>query len=399
MSAISERLLLVLRRAAAPAAALSLSLAPVAAQTPPRGETAKPAEAAAPARPALARPPAPVTLATVAAKPMPVVLDLVGTAQAIASVPLKTRVDTMIDAVLVQEGDRVTAGQPIFRLDDRAVRAQVAQALAVVARDEAQLALLRSDLERTEQLAQTKVKSSRDLESAKTLVAAQIATIEADRAALENLRVQASWYVITSPIDGRVGSIALKAGTAIRANDSTLLATVNQLDPIHVAFAVPQASIPALRAAMAEGRVAVAVRQPGVAGKPLEGRVAYLENMLDAGSGTLGVKAIVANPDERLLPGEFVQVRAVLRVDPDALVVPEQAVQIGQNGPFVWVVKEGDTVEARRIVVDRTVDGTSVVASGLSAGDRVVVDGQLRLFPGASVVPGRPAGTPAKSGS
>lgn len=370
---------------------------PVFAQTTPAGEAAKPAappasdKPAAPAKPALARPPAPVSVALVEKTAMPVVLDVVGTTQAIASVPLKTRVDSQIDEVPVHEGDRVRAGQLLFRLDARAVVAQVAQARAVLARDEAQLALLRSDLERTEQLVQTKTKSSRDLESAKTLVAAQMATIEADRAALQNLEVQASWYEIKSPIDGRVGSIPLKPGSAIRANDGTLLATVVQLDPIYVAFSVPQASIPALREAMAAGDVGVSVRLPGAKGDPLTGRVAFIENMLDAASGTLGVKASVVNGGERLLPGEFVQVRAVLRTDPEALVVPEAAVQLGQNGPFVYVVKEGDTVEVRRISVDRTVDGRSVIAKGLAAGEKVVVDGQLRLFNGAAVVPAKPA--------
>ena len=391
----------------APALALLALGATIAFAQAPSGEgrpagggqgAAKPAETPkeAPAKPALARPPAPVTVATVEMKPMPAVLDVVGSAQAMASVPLKTRVDSMIDKVLVSEGDRVKAGQAIFQLDDRAVKAQVAQARAVLARDEAQLTLLRSDLERTEQLVQTKTKSSRDLESAKTLLAAQLATIEADRAALQNLEVQASWYVISSPIEGRVGSIALKAGTAIRANDSSLLATVNQLDPIYVAFSVPQASIPALREAMVQGEVAVSVHLPNSGGAPLGGRIAYIENMLDAASGTLGVKAAVANPDERLLPGEFVQVRAVLRTDPTALVVPDQAIQLGQNGTFVYVVKDDATAEARRITVDRTVDRLSVVSKGLTAGEKVVTDGQLRLFPGAAVMTAKPAGaTPA----
>jgi multidrug efflux system membrane fusion protein len=208
--------------------------------------------------------------------------------------------------------------------------------------------------------------------------------------------VQASWYEIKSPIEGRVGSIPLKPGSAIRANDSTLLATVNQLDPIHVAFSVPQAMIAPLRAAMATGPVSVSVSQPGGSGEPLVGRIAYVENMLDTASATLGVKARVDNPDERLLPGEFVQVRAVLRTDPNALVVPDQAIQLGQSGPFVYVVKDGDTVEARRVTVDRTVDGLSVVSKGLSAGERVVTDGQLRLFPGAAVVTARPAQGGAK---
>lgn len=369
------------------------------AQTAQPAATAQPnaaKPAAAPAKPALARPPAPVSISPVAVEAMPAVLDVVGTAQAIASVPLKTRVDSQIEDVAVQEGERVTAGQILFRLDARAVKAQIAQARAVLARDEAQLALLRSDLERTEQLVQTKTKSSRDLESAKTLVAAQMATIEADRAALQNLEVQASWYEIRSPIDGRVGSIPLKPGSAIRAADSALLATVNQLDPIYVAFSVPQSAIPALRAAMAAGEVPVSVRQPGAGGAPLTGHIAFIENTLDAASGTLGVKATIANGAEKLLPGEYVQVRAVLRTDPNALVVPEAAVQLGQNGPFVYVVKDGDTVEARPITIARTVDGRSVIAKGLAAGERVVTDGQLRLFPGAAVVPAKPAAGGAK---
>ncbi len=378
----------------------------VVAQTAQPGAASQPSptKPQAQPKPALARPPAPVSITTVAVEAMPAVLDVVGTAQAIASVPLKTRVDSQIEEVAVEEGERVVAGQILFRLDARAVKAQIAQARAVLARDEAQLALLRSDLERTEQLVLTKTKSSRDLESAKTLVAAQLATIEADRAALQNLEVQASWYEIRSPIEGRVGSIPLKPGSAIRAADSALLATVNQLDPIYVAFSVPQSTIPALREAMAAGEVQVSVRQPGSTGTSLTGHIAFIENMLDAASGTLGVKATIANGEEKLLPGEYVQVRAVLRTDPRALVVPEAAVQLGQNGPFVYVVKEGDTVEVRRIGIDRTVDGRTVVAEGLAAGERVVTDGQLRLFPGASVIAAKPAANgakprPAKSGS
>lgn len=385
----STRLGLTLRHVAPGAAALLLGASFALAQTPASsGDAAKPAvEAAkaAPAKPALARPPAPVTTAIVVAKPTPAVLDVVGTAQAIASIPLKTRIDSQIDTVNVAEGERVKVGQLIFHLDDRAVKAQVAQARAVLDRDQAQLALLQSDLERTAQLVQTKTKSTRDLESAKTLVAAQEATIAADRASLDNLSIQASYYEIRSPIDGRVGSIPLKPGSSIRAADSTLLATVNQLDPIHVAFSVPQAAIPSLRAALAVGDVTVSVRQPGRAGEALTGRVAFLENMLDAASGTLGVKAIVANGAEKLLPGEYVQVRAVLRTDPNALVVPDAAVQLGQIGPFVYVVGANDTAEARPISIDRTVDGLSVITKGLTAGERVITDGQLRVFPGATV--------------
>lgn len=365
------------------------------------------AEQAPPAAQKPARPAVRVSVASVTAREMPVVLDLVGNAQAVASIPVKTRVDSQIETVGVREGDRVAVGQVVFTLDDRAIKAQIAQQKAVVARDRAQLDLINSDLERTQQLVKTNTKSARDLESAKTQVAAQEATIAADVAQLENLVVQASYYVITSPIVGRVGSMPLKPGSAVRAADSTLLATINQIDPIHVAFAVPQISVAALRKAMAAGPVAVAVKHPGETKPAAVGRVAFIENTLDATTGTLGVKAIVDNPAEALLPGEYLQVRVTLAAEANALTVPEPAVQFGQYGAYVWAVGADDAAEIRRITVDRTVDGATVVTKGLAAGDRVVTEGQLRLAPGTSLeiapggaTPGVQPATPApKSGS
>ncbi len=346
------------------------------------------------------RPPAPVRVVKAAIGDVPVVLDLVGTAQAVASIPVKTRVDSRIESLGVAEGDRVKAGQTVFTLDARAIEAQIAQARAVLARDRAQLALVQSDLERTEQLVASKTKSTRDLEAAKTLVEAQQATIDADRAALENLQVQASYYQITSPIDGRVGSLPLKPGSSVRAADSTLLATINQLDPLYVAVAVPQAMVGRLRASLATGAVPVEVsRADGMPSAPVvTGRIAFIENTLDATTGTLGVKAEIPNADEKLLPGEFVAVRIRLADDPNALTVPASAVQIGQHGAFVWVVDGEAKAVAKPITVDRTVDGRSVVSGGLSAGDTVVVDGQLRLAPGAAVEILADPAKPAKAG-
>lgn len=368
-----------------------------------------PASAAEPAPVAkVAKPAVRVSVAPVVRRDMPVVLDLVGNAQSVASIPVKTRIDSRIETIGVEEGDRVKAGQVLFTLDDRAVRAQIAQARAVVARDKAQLQLILSDLERTRQLVKTATKSARDLESAGVQVEAQEATIAADQALLENLEVQASWYVIESPIAGRIGSIPLKPGSSVRAADSTLLATINQIDPIHVAFAVPQASVGRLRAALAGGEVAVEVRHPGDAAPIAVGRVAFLENTLDAATGTLGVKALIPNAKEILLPGEYLQVRVRLATDAGALTVPESAVQMGQYGPFVWAATADGTAEIRRIGIDRSVDGIAVVTRGLAEGDRVVTDGQLRLTAGtplditAPAAPAPAAGAsppPQKSGS
>lgn len=375
---------------------LGLTALTAASTAAPPGSVAaeSPAPAARPARPA-----ARVSVIAVATKSMPVVLDLVGNAQAVASIPVKTRIDSQIESIGVKEGDHVAAGQVIFTLDDRAIRAQIAQQRAVVDRDKAQLALIVSDLERTEQLVRTNTKSARDLESAKTQVAAQEATIAADQAQLVNLEVLASYYVIKSPIVGRVGSIPLKPGSSVRAADSILLATINQLDPIYVAFAVPQPSVAALRAAMARGEVPVEIRHPGDRTPAATGRVAFIENTLDPATGTLGVKAIVDNAAEAVLPGEYLQVRVRLATDPNALVVPDSAVQLGQFGSFVWAVAADGTAEIRRITVDRSVDGLSVVTKGLAAGDRVVTEGQLRLAPGTPLEMAPPAGTPATSTS
>lgn len=383
------------RLLAVPTFALSfLAAALVAPVSSTVVEAAEPVPAAKASKPAVR-----VSVAPVLRRDMPVVLDLVGNAQSVASIPVKTRVDSRIETIGVAEGDRVKVGQMLFTLDDRAVRAQIAQARAVVARDRAQLQLVLSDLERTRQLVKTATKSTRDLESAGVQVEAQEATIAADQALLDNLLVQASWYVIESPIAGRIGSMPLKPGSSVRAADSTLLATINQIDPIHVAFAVPQASVGRLRAALAAGEVAVEVRHPGEAAPIAVGRVAFLENALDAATGTLGVKALIPNAKEVLLPGEYLQVRVRLATDAGALTVPESAVQMGQYGPFVWAVSADGTAEIRRIGVDRTVDGVTVVTRGLSEGDRVVTDGQLRLTTGTPLDIAAPATAPAPAGA
>lgn len=356
---------------------------------------AKTAAASAGATPATAptatprreTPPVPVTTTKVEKKATPVVLDVVGTVQAIASIPIKSRVDSQIDSVQVKEGDHVKQGDVLFTLDARALQAQLAQARATLARDEAQLQQYKNDLNRAETLARTNAGSQQTAETSRTQVATQQAVIAASRAAVENLEVQLTYYTIKSPIDGRVGSLPLKAGSAIRSADSTLLATVNQLDPVYVSFAAPQAVVPTLVDAMREGPVKVRVTLGGTRGKTLDGTVTFTENTLDTTSGTLTAKATVGGTEERLLPGEFVQVRVILSVEPDALVVPDQAVQMGQAGAFVYVVKPDQTVETRQIRVARTVDRQSVVSSGLTAGETVVTEGQLRLFPGAKIAP------------
>jgi membrane fusion protein, multidrug efflux system len=208
--------------------------------------------------------------------------------------------------------------------------------------------------------------------------------VASDKAAIENFKAMLTYYTIVAPIDGRVGVITIKAGNSIKANDLPL-ATINQIKPIYVAFSLPQSELPAIRDAMSRGPVAVGVRAAGDIGNPVTGVIAFFDNNVDTTSGTINVRAKFENDDQRLWPGQFVNVTATTRVDENAVVVPPAAVQVGQDGKYVFVIKPDMTAEARPVTISRTVDGKSVVAKGLAEGERVVIDGQLRLTDGVRV--------------
>jgi multidrug efflux system membrane fusion protein len=336
------------------------------------------------AAPKSATPAVSVLAAKVETKSVPVVLDLIGSVQAVASIPVKVRIDSQIDTVTVKEGDRVTAGQTIFTLDSRAISAQVAQAEALVKRDMAVVDQTQAELNRVEPLVASKTLSPKDLDTAKLNANSAKATLAADQASLQNYKVQQSYYEIKSPIDGRVGSLPYKPGASIRAADALLLATINQVTPVYVAFSAPQVNVPALHAAITAGDVPVIVSIPGSRDK-LTGKIAFTENAIDTATGTLLVKATVENSAEKLLPGLSVNVRVVLRTDDHAVTVPEAAVLIGQDGAYAFVLKPDNTVVSRPLVVDRKVDGQVVIASGLEPGEQVITDGQARLVPNTRV--------------
>jgi multidrug efflux system membrane fusion protein len=232
---------------------------------------------------------------------------------------------------------------------------------------------------------QPQISSAAAIDEARTNVTALQAAVRADRASLENLAVQRSYTRILAPIAGRLGTIEYKAGSIVKASDAQPLVTINQLRPIYVAFSVPQTYLGRIQAALAEGAVMATATMPETDAAPQQGRVAYLENAVDASTGTISVRAEFPNARERLWPGAYVNVAVTLRTDPHALVVPAPAVQQGQNGTFVFVIKDDSTVEARNVTVDRILGEEAVVSGGLGAGERVVVDGQLRLVKGARV--------------
>lgn len=326
----------------------------------------------------------PVRVATAVTKPTPVEFNTIGSVQTIASVAVKSRVDAVIEQVLVKDGQTVKAGDVLFKLDSRAAQAVVDQAGATLARDQVQLANSSRNFGRDKQLLSKDFVSHQQYDNDSAAAAALDATVKADQAQLENAKVLLSYYTIVAPIDGRVGLIAIKQGNSIKANDVPL-ATINQIQPIYVSFALPQNDLPELRTAMGQGPVTVRVLAQGDKGVPVEGKVAFFENSIDATSGTINVRASFDNGEQRLWPGQSVNVSVLVRLDPNALVIPPSAVEVGQQGTYVFVVKDDNTAEIRPVTVDRTVNGMVVIAKGLKAGERVATDGQLRLTNGTHV--------------
>ncbi len=341
--------------------------------------------------------PVPVVVTTVTPKSMPVIVEAVGTVQSISSVQLKTRLDTQIMKVNVEEGALVKEGDLLFEFDARSLKAQLAQIEAQIRKDQAQLEQAKRDTVRAGDLVTKGAGTVVARDTNFTTQKAAEAQLEADQAMRDNILTQISYTEIRAPVSGRIGSIPYKAGTILRVSDNTatsVLATINQVDPIFVQFAVPQVFLPDLRAAMAKGEVKVTAliddnrKQSGV--------MAFIENNVDANTGTVMGKAKIANANEGLWPGQFVKAEIMLGTEPNALAVPAVAVQLGPQGAYVFVIKDGNTAEVRPVTVSRTQGGESVIASGLKAGEQVVVDGQLRLVNGAPVAVRPPQNEPAK---
>jgi len=343
-----------------------------------------PAESKAQAKPAPR--PVPVVVALVQKKPAPVRVETIGSVQPLATVVVKSRIDGQINKVHIKDGQDVKAGDVLFTLDSRAIEAQLRQAEALVVKDRAQLVNAKREADRQSELATKNYAAASKVDEVRTQVATLEASIRSDEAAAENLKVQLSYSTISSPISGRAGAIALKDGNTVKANDTITLVTINQVHPIYVSFSVPQIQLAEIREAMKAGSIEARVQPIGQSEDAHDkGTLAFIDNQIDIATGTVNLKAVFDNKRDVLWPGQFVNVRLTLRVDPNAIVVPQAAVQIGQGGPYVYVIKPDNTAEARRVKVVRTVAGETVVGEGLSEGEQVVVDGQLRLTTGAKV--------------
>jgi multidrug efflux system membrane fusion protein len=337
------------------------------------------------------RPPAahPVAAGVAAKISAPIEVAAIGNVQSIATVMIKSRIDGEIAQVHFEEGQEVKAGDLLFTLDDRVARAQLQQSEANLERDRAQLRRFQLEVTRQTGLANRGIAPAQKLEDVMTSEAVFEATVRASEAAVETARINLNFTTIRAPITGRTGSVALKRGNVVKAVDTLPtvmpMVSITQLRPIYVTFTVPERHLADLRAALVSGRLPVVVTIPSSPLNPTAGQLTFIDNQVDAATGTISLKATFTNDDGRLWPGQFVNVTVTLGVQTNALAVPSTAIQVGQNGSYVFVIKPDSTVELRLVRVDRTVTNKTVIADGLAAGERVVVDGQLRLTNGTRV--------------
>lgn len=339
------------------------------------------------------RPPVPVAVATVTQRTIPVEVRAIGNVEAYSMIGVKAMVAGQLTHVYFTEGDTVRKGQPIFEIDPRPFEEAVKQAEANLAKDAANAANAEADAKRYEALFKAGVSARQEYDLKQAAFKALDASLAADRSAIDNARLQVEYCHIKSPIDGRTGNVLVKEGNVVKANDVPLV-NINQIHPIYVAFSVPEKEFPAINKRLAE-RLRVTAASTGDAGSPVQGTLTFTDNSVDQTTGTIRLKATFPNTDNRLWPGQFVNVVLTVAAQSNAIIVPSQAVQTGQNGQFVFVVKADNKVEMRPVVLGRAVGNEVALSSGVRPGEMVVIDGQSRLVPGAEV---QVAKTPSTAG-
>ncbi len=325
-----------------------------------------------------------VDVARAVKKTVPVRIDLLGNVTPIAAVAVKPRIDSEITGVHFRDGAIVRRGDMLFTLDNRAIDAQIRQTEGTLSGARAQLDQALRDVERYDALVAKNATTVVTLNNAKTQVNIFTAAVESNTAQLELLRVQRDYTFIRAPITGRVSMANVKVGNFARQADPIPLATIIQVAPVYVTFALPQRNLPELRQAIGNETATIQAIVPGD-GRKASGQVTMVENTVDAATGTVPVRATIPNVDELLWPGTLVQVRLIFREE-EAVVVPSTAVQVAQTGPFVFVIRNG-AATVQPIKIARVLDGETVIESGLEGGEIIVTEGQLRLTNGSRVLP------------
>lgn len=329
--------------------------------------------------------PQPVVTKAVEARPMPIRVTAVGNVQSLSVVNVRPRVEGEIIKVHIAEGQEVKDGDALFTLDFRAAEASRKQAEANLARDKAQLERSKRDLDRYTTLLQSGSATKQKVEQLTSDVGVYEAAIKADLANIDNAKLALDYAFIKAPVAGRTGTINGKLGALAKPGDAQALVTITQLRPITVAFSVAEPHLPRIRAAMAAGPLEVVVTSTADPNLHATGRLTFVDSAIDVATGTIALKATFDNADTSLWPGQFVNTTLSLGTEAQALTVPAEAVQTGQSGQYVFAVSAGQTAELRPVSVDRIVDGLAVLRSGVAAGDKVVVEGQMRLAPGLKV--------------
>jgi multidrug efflux system membrane fusion protein len=328
----------------------------------------------------------PVQVAKVTQRDLPIWLSAIGNVQALNTVNVRVRVDGELQKVLFQEGQMVKAGSLLAQVDPRVYQAQLDQAKALMAKDQAQLANLHVSLDRAVNLANAKAGPTQDVDTYRAQVAAQVATVQADQAALDNAKLQLEFTQVKSPIDGRTGQRLLDVGSIAHGSEATGLVTVTQMNPITVAFAVSQDALPEILEENAKGQPlqVVALRRDG--SKELaRGTLSFIDSQVAANSGQIQLKAQFDNSAQQLWPGELVSARLLVNTQHDVTVVPTNAVQLGRDGNYVYVVGADDKVQVRPVKAHDVVDGVQWIRSGLQAGETVVTVGQSRVANGVLI--------------
>ncbi len=328
--------------------------------------------------------PVPVTVGVAVKMSVPVELNTFGTVRATASVAVKSQIDELIKEVHFEKGQKIAKGDLLYSLESNSFEIAIKGAQIKLARDNVVLANAKRDAERKEGLFKKMICSEMERDTATSNAEALAQTVKEEEALIENAKIQLDHCHIYSPIDGRAGNVMVTAGNLVKSNDVTLV-VINQISPIDIFFAIPQAELDNVRARMAQGELVVEAILPGDPENPEKGRLTFIDNSVNTTTGTIQLGASFPNTNERLWPGRYVGVRLLLTVQEDAIVVPGRAVGTSSDGLYIFVVKADQSVERRNVQVARTYGDDSVIASGIKPGDQVVTDGQLQLEDGTSV--------------
>ncbi|WP_193040027.1 MULTISPECIES: efflux RND transporter periplasmic adaptor subunit [unclassified Pseudomonas] len=329
----------------------------------------------------------PVQMSQVSRQDLPVWISAIGNVQPLNSVNVRVRVDGELQKVLFNEGQTVTAGSLLAVIDPRVFQAQVAQAQALVAKDQAQLTNLKVNLDRAGKLAAAKAGPTQDVETYRAQLAAQQATLQADQAGLDVARLQLEFTQVKAPLTGRTGQRLLDVGAIAHGAEATGLVTITQMNPISVAFAVSQDELAEILEENAKGALQVVAMTRDGKQEIARGHLSFIDSQVTAASGQIQLKAQFDNGAAKLWPGELVSARLLVQTHKDVAVVPAEAVQLGRQGNFVYVVDADQRVQPRLVDAATVVDGKQWIRQGLTAGETVVVQGQSRVAPGLKVTP------------